>query len=84
MTLDLVSLVGVLDAEVAAYPSNVTHSRIDVFGVKLVLQTDGKAVERSRDRSCLLETSVESLGTFQGLVKEDFMKTVALRKIRAR
>lgn len=59
-------------------PADISHGRIIPFYVKLVLETDGKAMKRANRATSCGEVFVQPLGSVQGLIEEDFMQTIVL------
>ena len=57
-------------------PTNVAHRSVDSFHVELVLETDGKAMQRSNWPAMLREISIQLFSSCDGLVGEDLVQTV--------
>lgn len=75
LALDFVGLTGIEDTTITAYPTDVSHGRIDALDMELVLQADRKTVEWTRSPPMFRLVIVEFLCTGQSLVEEYLEKT---------
>ena len=59
-------------------PSNISHSCVHAFDIKLVLEADGKSMKGTTGRVVFNEVIVQFFGPINSLTKHDLVKAVIL------
>lgn len=69
-------LAGILDPQIGADPPDLSHGSVDTLHVELILEADGKAMQRPDRLTILGEISVKLFGSLKCLVEEDLVEAV--------
>lgn len=77
LTLDLMGLAGILDAQIGADPTDIPHGSVNTLDVELILEADREAMQRPDGLAAILgEISVELFGSLKCLAEENLVEAV--------